>query len=105
MTQAQATRPDDSEIVRHANGGYTVSGRDAMSYYRALHVKMGLSLWIKNGMRLTRAVGPMQLLALASQYTAKVYKRGQHQQALDDLQVWIDTMKAALPIRDESEQG
>lgn len=103
--QAQASRPDSSEIVHHAGGAISISGRDAMYYYRALHVRMALSMWIKTGLRPTRGVGPTQMLALASEYTGKTYKRGQHAQALADLQVWIDTMKAALPIRDESEQG
>lgn len=99
--QTTTSQPDRSEITVHQGGGISITGRDGMHYYRALHVKMGLSLWIKNGLRLTRGVGPAQLLALASEYTGKTYKRGAHQQALDDLQVWIDTMKAALPFTDE----
>jgi hypothetical protein len=96
QTQAQ----DRSEIQHHGDGGFSISGRDGMHFYRALHVRMALSMWIKTGLRPTRGVGPTQLLALAAEYTGKTYKRGQHQQALDDLQVWIDTMKAALPHTD-----
>lgn len=98
------TAIDRSEITVSKGGSISISGRDGMHYFRALHVRMGLSLWIKSGMRLTRAVGPTQLLALASEYTGKQYKRNQHQQAMEDLQVWIDTMKAALPFTDERDE-
>jgi hypothetical protein len=102
--QTITTKPDASEITAHKGGGFTINGRDGMHYFRALNVRMGLSLWIKSGIRLTRAVGPTQLLALASEYTGKQYKRNQHQQAMEDLQVWIDTMKAALPFTDERDE-
>ena len=41
------------------------------------------------------------LLKIASEYTGKKYKRGAYQEAREDLQVWIENMKLALPIKDE----
>jgi hypothetical protein len=35
---------------------------------------------------------------MVTKYTGKKYKRTQHEQARADLQVWIETMKAALPV-------
>jgi hypothetical protein len=102
--QTKTSKPDNSEIRVHKGGSISVTGRDGMYFYRALHVKMALSMWIRTGLRPTRGVGPTQMLTLASEYTGKTYKRGQHQQALDDLQVWLDTMKAAIPFTHEGEQ-
>ena len=94
------TKPDDSSIVHH-NGGTTITGADAMNYFRALHVRMALQMYIKTGLLPTRGVGPARMLALATEYTGKTYKRGQHAVALEDIEVWVQTMKAALPIIDE----
>ena len=49
-------------------------------------------------MQVNRAYTPTAMLKAASGITGKTYKRGQHQQAADDIKVWCDAMKAALPV-------
>lgn len=89
--------------IRHHDGGTTLIGPDAILYAQAIHVKVALGLHIKSAgrMRMTRTASPTSLLALSTGITKKKYKRGQYQQAIDDLQTWIDTMRAALPHTDE----
>lgn len=96
------TAPDNSAITLH-DGGTSITGKDGMLYYKAITLKSSLSLFIKTGNRIipTRGVTGPVMLRLASEFSGKTYKRGQYQQALDDLSVWIETMKAALPIEDE----
>lgn len=94
------TKPDQSEVVLHASGGTTFAGPDAMNLYRAITLKASLNLFAKTGIIPTRGISGSRLLAMATQYTGKHYKRGTHAQAAEDLDVWIKTMKAALPITD-----
>lgn len=95
----------DSEI-RHTDGGTSLTGPDAMLFIKAVHLKAALGLHVKTEgrMRMTRSASPTRLLALAADITKKTYKRGQYQQAADDLKIWIETMRAALPITDERTQ-
>lgn len=94
----------NSEIVHH-QGGTTFAGPDAVNLVRAVHLKAALSLYAKTKMLMTRGSTPTVLLKIAAEYTGKKYKRGQHAQAADDLQVWIATMKAALPTTVEHADG
>lgn len=91
------TKPDASEINVHP-GGVTFAGRDAVHLFRAITLKSGISLHQKCGMIPTRGMTITKMLAMAEEFTGKKYKRGDHQGAIADLQVWIDTMKAAMPI-------
>jgi hypothetical protein len=96
-TPAPAT-PDQSHVVVNADGQATAFvGKDAVNLYRAAHVKSALSMYAKHKMLMTRGATPNVLLTLATEYTGKTYKRGQHAQAAEDVGVWINTMKAALP--------
>ena len=74
---------------------------DGVDLFRAATIKSGLGLYRKTGMKPNRAWTPTAMLAAAGQITGKRYKRGQFQQAEDDLQIWIDACKAAMPIVDE----
>lgn len=94
----QTAIPDRSEIVNHPGGGTTITGPDAMLYFKAVTLRSSLKLFAKTGIMPTRGVTGPVMLRIATEITHKAYKRGQYQQALDDLGVWIDTMKAALPI-------
>lgn len=91
------SHPSD-RIEIHKGGGVSLVGRDAVDLYRALALQKALSLYAKTGIKLARNITPTSMLTMATAYTAKAYKRGQHQQASTDMQVWIDTMKAALPV-------
>lgn len=95
----QAT-PDRSEIVHH-NGGSTYAGRDAVSVVQATVLESALRMYARSGMLMTRGATPTKLLALANGITGKTYKRGDYIKAADDVKVWRDTMRAAIPEKDE----
>lgn len=79
-----------------------LEGPDAVLLVKAAAIKSALGL-AQKGIRINRAVGPQKLLEAASTITHKSYGRGKKAcaQAIEDLQQWIVTMKAALPVVDE----
>lgn len=79
-------------------GGVMYSGKDATNLVRAIYVKNALSFYVKTGLKMTRAATPTYLLRAATEYTGHKYKRGQYVKAAEDLEVWINTMRAALPV-------
>lgn len=87
-----------SHIHIHETGGITFVGKDSVNLVRAITLKNSINLHKKIGMIPTRGVTITKMFAMATQYTGKTYKRGAHQQAIDDLHIWIETMKAAIPI-------
>lgn len=87
-----------SEIIHHKSGGITLAGPDAVNLYRAITLKQSLLLYHKIKMIPTRGVTPTVMLTMATEYTGKTYKRGQYEQAATDVDVWVQTMKAALPV-------
>jgi hypothetical protein len=93
-----------ADITHHHRGGTTIQGKDGISFYRAITCKQALVFYMKTKMLTTRGATPTVLLAIASEYTGKKYKRGQYQAAVDDLHTWIETMRAGLQIEDEREQ-
>lgn len=100
MTTSAA--PDNSEI-RVADHSTTVTGKDGMLFYAAITLRQAIKMHVRSGgrMRMTAAAKPTVLLKTAEGYTKKKYKRGQYQEALDDLTNWIETMRAGLPFTDE----
>lgn len=89
-----------SEII-HSNGGTMFAGPDAVNLVRAVYLASHLKLFAKTGIRPTRHVGPTDMLRMATGYTGKKYKRGAYLAAAEDVRVWVETMKAALPVTDE----
>lgn len=90
-----------NEIVLNMDGTLrSLIGHDAVSLARVSTIMSGLEMHIQTGgqMRLTRMATPTFLLKAASEYTGIKYKRGQYQKAHDDLKVWFELMKSALPI-------
>ena len=85
-----------SEIVISA-AGTTFSGSDAVLLFKAITLRSGLKL-AQAGIKLNRWTTTSDLFKMATTYTGKPYKRGQYEQARADLTVWIDTMKAAMPV-------
>lgn len=93
---------DNSELVVNKEGRVVCYvGPDATNLFRAKTLKAGLSLWRKTKMIPTRGVTISVMLVMAYGYTGKAYTRKQVEQAEADLQVWIDTMAAALPVTQE----
>ena len=87
-----------SEIIHHKSGGTTFSGPDAVNLVRAVYLRSHLRLYAKTGITPTRTVTGPGMLKIATEYTGKTYKRGQYIMAAEDLDVWISTMQAALPV-------
>jgi hypothetical protein len=90
---------EQSQVTIFNNGGMMFSGPDAVNLARAISVKSALRLAMV-GLSI-RGVTKTGLLKIASEYTGKKYKRGEYQQAREDLDLWIETMKLALPIEDK----
>ena len=92
------TNPNQSEVVVHKGGGTTFAGPDAVNLFRAITLKSALSMYAACGMIPTRGVTATVMLKIAKEYTGKTYKRGEHAKAALDVSVWIETMKAAMPV-------
>lgn len=84
--------------ITYSAGGTTFAGPDATNFFRAAMLASSLGLYAKCGMIPTRGVTITKMLAMATQYTGKKYKRGDALKAQADVKLWADTMKAALPI-------
>ena len=79
----------------------TYAGPDAVNLHRAITLKTAIKLYDKSGIIPTRGMTITKMLALVKQYTSKKYKTTQKKQAIQDLEKWIETMKAAMPIIDD----
>jgi hypothetical protein len=87
-----------SEII-HSPGGSMFAGPDAVNLVRAVHLKAALSLYAKTKMLMTRGATPTVLLKLAEEYTGKKYKgNDKYNEAAEGVRIWIETMRAALPV-------
>jgi len=72
-------------------------GPDAVELFRVATLKSAIGLF-KVGIVPTRGLTISRCFKMAEQYTGKSYKRGQHDEAVKDLTVWIETMKSAIPV-------
>jgi len=93
---------DNSAIVHSRGGSITLTG-DAIQLYAAAQLRGSITLYIKCGLIPTRGVTIRRMLDITKKYTGKDYKnsRGEQQRAVEDLTVWINTMKAAMPTIQE----
>jgi hypothetical protein len=87
---------EDSNITV-SQGGTTYAGPDAVNLYRAAVIRSALKLLIK-GIKPTRGATMTSTLALVKEYTGKTYKRTEGERAIDDMTIWIETMKSAIPV-------
>lgn len=69
-----------------------------MNYFRCKVLRSSIDLHRKTGIIPTRGVTITRMFAMATQYTGKQYKRGAHEAAIADLDTWLATMRAALPV-------
>lgn len=98
-----ATRPDASHIAVRGDRVVAYVGKDATHLFRAITLKSALNLYARCGMLTTRNATPKVMLAIAKEYTGKDYKgKDKYLQAAEGVRVWIETMRAALPIVDEA---
>ena len=87
-------------LARRGKKNYEISsyiGPDATHLFRARMLVMSLKMLQKN-FRLTRSATPTKMLSMAAEFTGKKYKRGEYSQAIDDVQIWVNTMECALPM-------
>lgn len=91
---------EQSEIALFGNGGASFSGRDAVEVFRVAALSSALGL-LSKGITPTRGLTMKKALAMATPYTGRTYKRSEVEDARRDLKVWIETMKSAIPVRDE----
>jgi len=98
-------RIDTSEVVI-SRGGTMFAGPDAVSLFRAITLRAALRLYARTGIKTTRGAGPKVMLTIAKEYTGKTYKgTAKFDDAIADLDTWIATMKAAMPVTDTREQA
>jgi hypothetical protein len=89
---------DDDSFIGVDNGECrSFVGPDAVNYVRAVYLANSLKLYAKAKIIPTRGVTATKMLAMATGYSGKAYKRGQYVEAANDVQKWADEMKAALP--------
>lgn len=81
-------------------GATSFVGPDAISLFRVQVLISALRLHQKTGMLHTRGVSARAMFLHATALTGQTYKRKDHAQAIRDLEVWREGMKAALPIID-----
>jgi hypothetical protein len=91
----------NDSYIHVGKSGTTIVGHDATMLYRAIVLRSSIKLYAATGMIPTRGVTITKMLAMASEYTGKRYKRGQYAEAQADLNVWIETMKSAMPVTTE----
>lgn len=93
------SNPNDSYVSVSASGVGFV-GPDATALFAACALKSGMYLYLKTGMKANRAYTPTNMRTAATRYTGKQYANSRKglEAAMADMQVWIDTMKAALPV-------
>lgn len=87
----------NSEIAHRSSGGTSYVGPDAVNLFRAKTLAMALSMYVRTGLIPNRHVTPARMLTLATEYTGKAYKRGQHREAFMDVMDWVNTMAVAIP--------
>jgi len=88
---------DKSQIVV-SPGGTTFEGPDGTKLFRAMALWSALKMYARHGMKPNRAWTPTVMLRMATEYTGQKYRRGQHNKAAEDVKLWIDAMKAAIPV-------
>jgi hypothetical protein len=85
-------------MIRYNEKGDAVSfdGPDAVEVYRVAVLIQAIGL-LSKGIKPTRGLSMKKALLIAKEYTGQDYKRSEWQRAKDDLKVWLETMKSALP--------
>lgn len=90
--KGESQMSNDSEITVTASGSVCYSGKDTVSLFRAITIKTSIDFYAKTKMKMTGHLTPSLMLQIAGEYTGKTYKRGQYNQASEDLAVWIETI-------------
>lgn len=93
---------EESSITYNAKGdAVCFAGRDAVEVFRAASLSSAIGL-LSKGIKPARGWTMTKALAAAERYTGRKYKRTEHEQARKDINVWVQTMKSALPTVEQS---
>lgn len=84
-------------------GGTLFAGHDAVQLFRAIALNSALRM-LKAGLQPTRGLTRTKALAMVTPYTGQTYKRTELDRAAQDLHVWIETMKSAIPVEDARDE-
>ena len=68
----------------------TFTGKAGVDTFTAIVLRQAISFYAKTGMKVNRAYTPSAMLAKAGQITGKKFKRGQYQEAVEALTVWLE---------------
>ena len=79
-----------------AGDAVAFSGPDAVRCYQAAALLSGIGL-LQKGIKPNHHWTMKAALAMATRFTGKAYRRGEADQAMRDLHIWVATMKATLP--------
>ena len=90
----------ESYIKATSGGGTAFVGPAAVDLYRAAVLRSALKLYVKTGIKANRMYTPTAMLATAGAITGKRYRRGQMADALADLTLAIEAMRASVPVRE-----
>lgn len=90
----------DDSFIKHTSSGPMFVGPDAVRLQQAITLRSAIKMYVMSSGQIipTRGMGITKMLALATTITGKPYKRTQTAEAQQDLHIWIETMKSALPI-------
>lgn len=86
-----------NSAIEHSSAGTVFSGAEAVEVFRMIALSSALGLYAKAGIQVNRHVTPSRMLAMASEYTGVVYKRGAYQQASDDMKAHAAVKRAEIP--------
>ncbi len=92
--------PKDDNVIVISDHATSFVGHDSVKLYQACVLESSLRLYAKTGMIPTRGMTITKLLALATSFTGKAYKRGEHLKAAADVATWHQTMLAGLLVED-----
>lgn len=79
------------------NEAVSFNGPAAVNVFAMKVLASGLRLYAKTGMKPNRMYTPKAMLETATKYTGKAYKRGQYEQAAQDLTELAATSAQNLP--------
>lgn len=98
MEIGQRKSPPPESLITRGSASIGFVGPDAVALFRAVVIGSALRTYAQTGLRMNRAYTPTAMLKAATGITGKTYRRGEHLKAADDIKVWCDAMRAALPV-------
>lgn len=85
------------QIIHH-DGGTSFNGPGAVDVFRAITIASALRLYARLALMPVRAYTPTAMLRVASEYLGHPFKRGQYQQAADELSAWAQQARSGMDI-------